>query len=186
MPIYETCPYCEELHDLLAFEPSFRMPDAYLAVPPAQREFRTMATKDACAIRDMDDSNRRYFLRVLAPFYVEGLPDPVSWGVWVEVKERDFQRVQELWSAPEQAEEPPFFGTMANKLPAYENTLEITGVVTLTDPTHIPAFNATAPEDHRFVIEQRTGVSTQRVAEWLAPIHHPEALVSKPRSTPQS
>src|SRR5947207_11680990 len=133
MGIYETCPWCEEPHDLLALEPSFRMPDAYLAVPQAQREFRTITTKDACAIRDMDDSNRRYFLRVLAPFYVQALPEPISWGVWVEVKERDFKRVQELWNAPEQAEEPPFFGTIANKLLLYENSLDVTGIITLTD-----------------------------------------------------
>ena len=186
MSIYETCPYCSELHDLLAVEPSFRMPDAYLAIPQAERAVRTLATKDACAVQDMDKNAGRFFLRVLAPFFIKHRPEPISWGVWVEVQQRDFERVQDLWDAPQQAEEPPFFGRIANELPGYDNSLDITGIVTLTDPTHVPAFNATAPENHPFVREQRSGVTKQRVAEWMVPLYHPDVLAAKSRSRPQS
>ena len=56
-----------------AREPSFLKPDPFLAVPPEERYFRTLDGKDSCAVRDADETNPRYFLRVLMPFSVEGL-----------------------------------------------------------------------------------------------------------------
>jgi hypothetical protein len=170
------CPYCFSEHDIEALEPSFQRPDAFLRIPADERDHRTIASKDACAIRTADDSERTYFLRVLVPFTVTGLARPVSWGLWVEVSEQHFQRTSDLWDAPSQSDEPPFHGRIANALVGYKDA-ELIGLVSLSDPDHVPTFHLTSPADHQFVREQRTGVTPERVAEWLVPIYHPERLV---------
>ena len=173
------CPYCSDVHDIEALEPSFRKPEAFLRIPVAQRDFRVMDSKDAVAIRNIGDTERRYFLRVLAPFNVSGLPSPISWGIWVEVTERQWNRVNELWDAPDQNNEPPFVAKIANILPGYVNSESIIGMVALTDANNIPTFHATAPRDHPFVREQTAGVTPERAAEWMILIYHPESLIQE-------
>jgi len=168
------CATCGGLHDLLSLEPSFQRPDAYVAIPPSQRPRLTFGSKDACGIRSPNGRERHYYLRVLVPFKVFELESPVSWGVWAEVSEKDYHRAAELWNDPKQSQEPAFPGRLANALPGYENSLDITGFISLIDPTTIPKMRLASPEDHPFVVEQRTGVSSARLADWLAPMFHPK------------
>jgi hypothetical protein len=51
-------------------EPSFDRPDAYYAIPEEDRPARTLAGKSDCRIRDLADTERRYFLRVLLPIAI--------------------------------------------------------------------------------------------------------------------
>jgi hypothetical protein len=164
------CPTCGEEHDLSDFEPSYRRPDAYLAVPEDDRAYRTIAGSDDCRVRDADGSNRRYFLRVLLPIQVRGEAESCSWGVWVEVNEAEFDRTRELWEAPasEQAAEPPFPARLANELRGYSPSLGLRGFVQLTGPTTAPRFTLAADVEHRLAEEQRSGVYPERVIEWLA------------------
>ncbi len=172
------CSYCGTAHDIEALEPSFRRPDAFLQLAGDQA-VQTRESKDACALRAADDSWRRFFLRVLVPFTVAGLDTPISWGAWVEVSEAQFERVSELWDHPSQGDEPPFMARFANATPLYSDTLTITGLVSLSDPSNVPTFHMLAPPDHIFVSEQRTGVSPSRAAEWLIPVYHPEWIVQQ-------
>ncbi len=171
------CRICNATHDLEAREPSFLKPDPFLAVPPEERYFRTLDGKDSCAVRDADETNPRYFLRVLMPFSVEGLSEPYSWGIWVEVSEAHYQRVNELWDDPSQDQEPPFPARLANKLHLYPGSESLAGLVSLSGPGHIPHFHLTAPVTHSLAIEQRTGVSASRAFEWVLPVYHPEVFI---------
>ena len=47
-----------------AWSPSFERPDAFWAVPEAERPHRTLAGKSDCRIRNAEDTERRFFLRV--------------------------------------------------------------------------------------------------------------------------
>jgi hypothetical protein len=164
------CPTCGEEHDLSDFEPSYRRPDAYLNVPEDERAYRTIAGSDDCRVRDADDSNRRYFLRVLLPIPVRGEAETCNWGVWVEVSEAAFERTRELWDSPpsEQAAEPVFPACLANELKGYPESLGLPGVVQLTGPTTAPRFTLAADVEHRLAQEQRDGVYPERVVEWLS------------------
>jgi hypothetical protein len=82
--------------------------------------------------------------------------------------------VRDLWSDPKQYLEPPFSARIANAIKAYPDTTALTGLVTLTDPTSIPHFHLTAPEQHPLLKEQRKGVSAQKALGWIASIYHPE------------
>jgi hypothetical protein len=71
-------------------EPSFERPDAFWAVPEAERPHRTLAGKSDCRIRNAEDTERRFFLRVMVPIPMRGEAAACNWGLWVEVSERDF------------------------------------------------------------------------------------------------
>src|SRR5262245_12951282 len=142
------CSVCGQLHDVKDLEPSFRRPDAFLEIPQDERAYRTLEQKDLCAIRDAADSHRRYFLRVLLPIPVHGQDYPCSWGIWVEISERDFERTRELWSDPACGNEPPFPGRLANRAENYPPTLGLSGWVQLVSPAEIPIFTLEKNHDH--------------------------------------
>lgn len=70
------CPQCGTEHDLSELEPSYRWPDAYLAVPTEERAFRAIGGTDDCRVRDAEDMRRQYFLRVLLPVPARGKAQP--------------------------------------------------------------------------------------------------------------
>lgn len=162
------CARCGVEHDLSNVEPSYRRPDLWFTVPEHERSMRIRDGNDACGIRALDDSERRYFLRVRLPMPVRGESRACCWGLWVEVSEQALQRVRELWDDPRQAEEPAFEGRIANALAGYESTLGLPGQVTLTDPSSIPFFHLAPELDHPLAWEQREGVWPERVLEWVS------------------
>jgi len=172
------CPECGRLHDIEALEPSFRRPDEFLELVERD-EVEYQDGKDACAVRATDLSWERYFIRVLIPFTILSLDEPISWGAWVEVTSGQFDRVGELWDDPNQSSEPPFQARLANDIVAYDDSMSITGSVSLTDPSNIPTFHMTAPADHPFVVEQRSAITPARAADWLVFVYHPEALIQR-------
>ena len=167
------CARCGEEHDLSEIEPRFMRPDAYLAVPAEERERRTAAGDDWCRIRSADDSERRYFLRVLLPVPVRGEALPRRWGTWVEVSSEAYERASELWDDPAQVDEPPFPGRLANAFPGYPPTLGLPGRVQLTGPATAPTFVLDPEVVHPLATEQREGVYPERVLEWLSVYLHP-------------
>ena len=68
-----------------------------MAIPRDERPLRTLDGDDHCAIRDLTDTERRYFLRVLLPIRVHGREGPCSWGIWAEVSAEAYQKALALW-----------------------------------------------------------------------------------------
>lgn len=162
------CSVCGEEHELGSVEPSYRWPDAYLDVPPEEREHRTLGGKDDCRVRTADDSERRYFLRAGMHVPVHGEAETCCWGIWVEVSLGVWDRVSELWSDPRQAEEPPLECRFANTLVGYEGTLGLPGTLRLTGPTSVPSFDFGPDVIHPLAVEQREGVPFERRLEWAS------------------
>lgn len=162
------CAVCGEEHDFASLEPSYRDPDAYLAVPIEEREHRTLGGKDDRRIRTADDTERRYFFRAGMHMSVHGQEQTCCWGIWVEVSGADWNRVCELWNDPDQDREPPFEARLANSLLGYADTLGLPGSLQLTGPTSIPSFRLAAGLEHPLAVEQREGVRHERLLEWLA------------------
>jgi hypothetical protein len=166
------CPKCGAEHDFSKLEPTFNYPDAYLEVPDAERGLRTIVGSDDCRIRDLADTHRQYFLRVVMPVPVRGEQTPCSWGVWVEVDEAAFERTGKLWDSPSQSEEPPFPAKLANAIPSYPTTVGLAGFVQLVDAKTRPTFTLSPELEHPLATEQRTGVHAERVIEWLVNQEH--------------
>jgi hypothetical protein len=165
------CARCGKLHDITALEPSLMRPDAYLAVPEAERGERTKASNDFCTVVGQGGGSR-WFVRALMPFPVEGVDRPCCWGVWCEVSAQDFATIQLLWNDPQQCAHPPFAATLANDLHGYPPTAGLAGAVRFVDPDDIPFFELAADVTHPIADEMRAGVTPARVLEWLAPYLH--------------
>lgn len=153
-------------------EPSFGRPDAYWAVPEAERAQRTLCGKSDCRIRDLADTHRRYFLRVMLPIPVYGEGRPCNWGIWVEVNASDFETAWARWEDPDQVNEPPFPGVLANSVGGYPETVGIPGRIQLTGPITPPEFTFDHDIEHPFAKEQRNGVFPERRLEWLVQRAH--------------
>lgn len=161
------CPQCGSEHALL--EPSFRRPDAVVQMPEGQRESRIRENEDLCTIQAGDgDEVPRFFLRTVLPVSLTDCGHNTQWGLWVEVDEFHAKRVWDLWNAPDQVQEPPFPGFVANHIHGYPETVGLPVAVHLTGPKTRP--RATFPEElmHPFAAECRAGVTCHRVEEWLA------------------
>ena len=85
----------------------------------------------------------------------------------------NFSRMAELWSAPGREREPAYFGRLSTELPAYP-------MATLNLKTHVhtePVDNrphvVLEPTDHPLAMEQRTGITLDRVQRIAELLTHP-------------
>ena len=162
------CPRCGRNHDRLELEPRFGSPDAYSALTPTERATRARIGDDWCRIGVAPGcQSSRYFLRGVAPFSVDSGRRTVCWGLWVEATASVYQRVVELWDDPCQSAEPPLPVHLANALPGYPPAHDIRADLRLRGLGMAPEIWFAPDEPHPFAEEQRTGVTTERVGEWI-------------------
>ena len=64
----------------------------YDVIAPEERERRAELSSDQCVIDD-----EHYFARGSLEIPVVDGAGPFSWGVWVSLSEKSFERVSELW-----------------------------------------------------------------------------------------
>lgn len=157
------CSKCGAEHDLL--DPTFRRPEAYVRLARELRDAHAKADDDLCRIT-LPDEPSRSFVRGVLPVAVGDLPDGIWWGLWAEVSESAFRRILELWSAPDQAREPPIEASLANVIPSYPDTLGLPLIVRLTGPTSRPELAFGPGAEHPFVEECASGVDAHRASEW--------------------
>ncbi len=69
------------------------------------------------------------------------------------------------WPSPDRAADPPYAGLVANDLTVgYRATLNLKLIVQTRDPGQRPNFEL-EPADHQLAIDQRNGISIDRVRE---------------------
>ena len=160
------CSVCGKENEVL--DPAFRRPDAVAAMPENLRKLRVKENDDLCEIRTgVDAEPSRCFVRCVLKVDVLDHPDPVSWGVWVEVGKDDFQHVLDEWSEPIQTTEPAMTAHLANSIPGYSETIGLQMSMRLTGPETRPELLIDHSINHPFANDVRQGVSHQRVQEWL-------------------
>lgn len=161
------CGKCGAEHDLSGIEPTFKRPDAFFAVPAAERERRLSDNDDTCLISSAGGKELACFLRVVLYVPIRGESRPIGWGVWVEVDAPTYWRVSELWNDESQDAEPPFACALANEIPNYPSTLGLPATMTLRKPGMRPSVALSPGSDHPFAVEARTGVHFERALEWM-------------------
>ena len=116
--------------------------------------------EDQCVI-----GGEHYFIRGLIEIPVlDGEPgDVFSWNVWCSLSEKNFDRAQELWETPGRESEPPYFSWVSNDVGIYEPaTLNLKAMVHTREIGRRP-FVELEPTDHPLAVEQRTGITLDRV-----------------------
>jgi len=87
----------------------------------------------------------------------------------VSVSEKNFVRIGELWEEPVRNHEPPMFAWLCTDLPIYPKTIGLKTKVHLRNDGQRP-FIEVEPTEHPLALEQRNGVTLQRVEDIAAAV----------------
>ncbi|MFI6008037.1 DUF2199 domain-containing protein [Streptomyces sp. NPDC051243] len=111
---------------------------------------------------------------------VIGSDEVFSWAAWVSLSRNDFARVMDFWDAPGRETEKPYFGWLSTDLfLCSPSTINLKTHVH-TRPIGQRPFIELEPTDRPLAVEQRTGVTMERVREIAeAVLHHPTNSESK-------
>jgi hypothetical protein len=162
------CRTCGQFHAELPMSFGADAPAAFYSIPPAARQARAELSSDQCII-----DGREFFVRGLLEIPVVDGPQAFTWGVWTSLSEKSFVRVQELWESPGRESEPPFFGWLCTSIPHYPETLLLKTHVH-TRPVGERPFVELEPTDHPLALEQREGITMDRVRQIAEELLHGE------------
>ena len=133
-------------------------------------------TPDLCMIERRD-----YFVRGVLRIPIIAGPEPsFDWGVWASLSPANFKRTVELLDSPLGEKEPPYFGWLCSELaPFYPSTLGLKTHVQ-TQAIGLRPLIELEPTDHPLAVEQREGITFERVKEIARQVLHPGTVPDKP------
>ncbi|MYT68120.1 DUF2199 domain-containing protein [Streptomyces sp. SID8367] len=126
-----------------------------------------LLSADQCVVR-----GRHYFVKGMIEIPVIDSEGVFSWGVWVSLSRESFSRAADLWDTPGREAEQPYFGWLTTDLSLYPTTLNLKTHVH-TRPVGERPFVELEPTDHPLAVEQRTGITLDRVREIATAVLHP-------------
>jgi hypothetical protein len=161
------CASCNQLHDEQPMAFHAMAPLIWDTLTKAEQAARGELGSDQCVIDE-----KHFFIRGLIHIPVHGLEEPLVWGVWVSLSLKSFLRASELWTTPGREAEPPYFGWLSTDLaPRYPSTLQLKTMVQTREVGLRPLITL-EPTDHPLAVEQREGISRQRLeALWASLLH---------------
>ena len=131
----------------------------YYSIPEDEREHRCTVTSDSCVI-----DNDSFFIRGSLEIHVHHENEPFSWGVWVSLSEKNFAKYLELYDVDKRDHEGPFFGWLSASIKIYPETENLKTMVHLRNNSVRPYIEL-EPTEHPLAIEQREGITRERVVE---------------------
>jgi len=128
---------------------------------------RSFHNSDICVVDD-----QYYFVRGVIEIPIIGFDqDCFCWGAWVSLSKKSFDEVMELWDK-DPAGHGPYFGWLNDNIGIYSaSTLNLKTQVHLRDNKRRPRIEL-EPTDHPLAIEQRHGITIERVQEIAAALLH--------------
>lgn len=136
-------------------------PTPYYDVPEDKIEEDVYLTEDACVIAE-----RFFFIRGCLDIPIKGTSDHFQFGVWTSLKEENFFIWQDHFEVQERDHIGPFFGWFCSALPAYSDTLHLKSMVHIRNNGIRPSV-VLDESDHPLAIDQRNGISLDRLGEIL-------------------
>ncbi|MEU7018934.1 DUF2199 domain-containing protein [Streptomyces sp. NPDC046385] len=126
-----------------------------------------LLTPDQCVVR-----GQHYFVKGLIEIPVVDTDEVFSWGVWVSLSHESFSRAADLWDAPGRESAKPYFGWLTTDLSVYPTTTLNLKTRVHTRPVGERPYVELEPTNHPLAVEQRTGISMDRVREIAAAALH--------------
>ncbi len=111
----------------------------------------------------------QHFVRALLELPIPAEEDVFGWGVWVRLTEEDIRDVSARW-VDEGSIGCSYPATLATHLPAYGETVDLAGTLTLRAVDRLPGFEL-AGTPHPLSVEQREGISLERARELAEPYY---------------
>jgi hypothetical protein len=136
--------------------------------PRFENDPDSMLSSDQCVIR-----GRHFFIRGLIEIPVIGSEDVFSWGVWVSLSKDNFARALEVWNTEGRETEKPYFGWLSTELALYSESTTDLKTNAHTRPVGTRPFIELEPTDHPLAVEQRNGITHDRVREIATAVLHP-------------
>jgi hypothetical protein len=133
-------------------------PIQYLGVPEQERADRVQLDTDTCVI-----DGQWFFVRGCLEIPVHGHDEPFSWGVWLSLSKTSFGRFGELYEDVSREPGEAFFGWLCSAIPGYSDTQSLKTYVHVR-PWPTRPYVELEPTDHLLAVEQREGITRERVA----------------------
>lgn len=161
------CKTCGEIHKGM---PSFvaDKPLSYYDVPEEERAERCDFGSDDCVIDE-----KWFFVRGCIEIPVHGEKEPFIWGVWVSLSQENFAKWIENFDSQGRSHIGPFFGWLNAWLKPYPDTINLKTMVHLRDHGLRPLIEL-EHTNHPLAIEQREGISKERISEIYSIMIHEE------------
>jgi hypothetical protein len=169
-PTGYTCRSCGEFHEGLPLSYRTQAP-AYWS-DSLDGQPKCVLEADLCIVR-----GEHYFIQgnIEIPIIDDDAGAMFSWGVWVSLSEKNFQRSLALWEREGRESEPPYFGWLSTDLALYPGgTLGLKTNVH-TQPVGRKPLIELEPTDHPLAVEQRHGITWVRVQEIAEAMLHQDA-----------
>jgi len=154
------CPCCDKMVPAYDMELSYRLPDAIASMDTDEIKKKCQSSKDYVVCED-----EYYYLRCILPLPVQDTGKDYSIGVWAQVSEKSFIRIWELWEDPDQVNELPFNGLLANSVHLNTHVEDIEIEVTLTGVKSRPSVKIKDAESSLYK-EQQNGITVHRASEY--------------------
>ncbi|MEU1951200.1 DUF2199 domain-containing protein [Nocardia rhamnosiphila] len=119
-----------------------------------------LLSSDQCVIRA-----QHYFVKGLIEIPVIDSDETFSWAVWVSLSSENYSRVTDLWNTAGREAEKPYFGWLTTDLSVYSPTTLDLKTRLHTRPVGERPFIELEPTDHPLAVEQRTGITRDRVRD---------------------
>nr|WSX52961.1 DUF2199 domain-containing protein [Streptomyces sp. NBC_00974] len=161
-----TCSCCGDHHAELPMSYSTRAPDDW--DPSFENDPDSMLSSDQCVIK-----GQHFFIGGLVEIPVIGSQDVFSWGVWVSLSKDNFARAVEVWNTQGREAERPYFGWLSTELALYSEGTSNLKTNAHTRPLGRRPSIELEPTDHPLAVEQRTGITLDRVREIAMAVLHP-------------
>lgn len=160
------CKTCGKYHEGPPLSYGSPAPAQWFGIPEKERRRRTHLSSDQCEI------DKRYF------YIVGNIDVPLldtagvfRWSVWVSLSKANYERARKLWRRQGREAEPPYFGWLSTSLVCYPDTINLKTMVH-TRPVGERPFVELEPTDHPLAVEQRTGITIERVRQIAEIILH--------------
>jgi len=160
-----TCTCCGKIHE---GSPSFAFnaPDHYANLTEEKKGAIGKLSSDFCTITHEDRTD--YFIRTVLEIPIHGVEEPFTWGVWVSLSKKSFDRYVDTYDSPVDGE--GFFGWLCNAIPNYPNgpsSRPTDVIVQLNRQRPKLVLHRAEQEEDPLVVDQHEGITVER-AQWLA------------------
>nr|WP_255255298.1 DUF2199 domain-containing protein [Bacillus pseudomycoides] len=134
-------------------------PFYYYSIPERERQKRFELNADLCIM-----DGEHYFIRCCIEIPVLNSNETFMWDVWVSLSKVNFDRTMELWETEGREGEEPYFGWLSTSIPGYPETLNLKTNVH-TRAVGVRPLIELEPTNHPLAVEQREGITVERVKE---------------------
>jgi hypothetical protein len=173
------CSTCDEVHEGL-FDIACSGPEQWgggdeQAANGAAADATHILSEDFCIIEGRD-----FFVRAVLPIPIIGTDQTMAYGVWSTLSKKNFDHYMETFDDGEQGELGPWFGWLSNRLNGYPDTLNLKCQVHPENDRQRPWLELEST-DHPLAIEQRDGITIDRLLEIYALNGHDFRAALTPR-----